>query len=105
MKKKVLRIYLSSESEIQKKQNHNDLHTDVIIELTSGEKYVASFFTYKNMETLKSIHQQKGDFLYGKYFWVKGMLMVENCNRENIELVVNDLLDEGDFDRVFRKIN
>lgn len=104
MKKEVVRIYLSSENEIQSQQNLNDLHTDVVVELKNRDKYIASFFTYKNMETLKSLHQEKGDYLHGKYFWVKGMLMVEECNRENIEMVIHDLIEEGDFFRVFRKI-
>ncbi len=104
MKKEVLKIYLSSEKEIQSQKSHSDLHTDVIVEMETGNKFIASFFTYQNLETLKSIHQQKGGFLNGKYFWVKGMLMVDKCNRESIELVIHDLIEEGDFYRVFRKI-
>ncbi len=105
MKKEVIKIYLSSEKEIQSQQNHSNLHTDVVVEMENGDKLIASFFSYQNLETLKSLHQQKGAFLGGKYFWVKGMLMVEKCNRENIEMVIKDLMDEGDFKRVFRKIN
>ncbi len=105
MKTSIRKILLSSETELQKKVDVQDAHTDVIVEMNDGEKYVASFFTYKNMKTLQLLHREENDFLGGKYFWVKGMLMVESCTRQTIEKVVLDLMEEGDFERVFRKIN
>lgn len=105
MKQRIQKILLSSETELNDKSDLQDAHTDVIVKMNDGEKYVASFFTYKNLKTLQLLHREENDFLGGKYFWVKGMLMVENCKRQTIEKVVGDLIDEGDFERVFRKIN
>ncbi len=79
-------------------------NTDVIVELNNGEKYIASFFSYDQVNQLKLKNKALGDYLSGTYFFVKNLVLVENCTEKLIKKVVQDLIDEGDFWNAFEKI-
>ena len=79
--------------------------TDVIVTLQSGHTYVASAFTYEEILRLQQLHQQNGQYLQGRYFWVRQLLLVKDCTEANLRDVVNHLLEEGDFEQVFMKIS
>lgn len=79
-------------------------HTDVIVELTQGDVYAASFFTYESLEVIRKKNQENGDFLQGKYFWSECMVIVEDCSLKTVKKVVVHLIDEGDFIDVFKKL-
>ena len=97
-------LYLSIEKESNDGFDASNENTDVIVVLDNGQKYIASFFTYSNISKLKLEHKKTGEYLSGKYFRVDNMVLIENCSKENIEEVVQYLIDEGDFEYVFRKI-
>ena len=78
--------------------------TDVIIYMKNGNRFYASFFPYDKIDELKVKHVESGEFLFGKYFWVKGMLLIEECSRELIGKVLQHLIKEGDFEYVFNKL-
>lgn len=79
-------------------------NTDVIVSLEDGKKYIASCFAYDNIGELRITHQFDGNFLHGTYFWDKNMILVKECSLPSIESVVNDLIDEGNFQEAFREI-
>ena len=79
-------------------------NTDVIVLLTDGHTYTASFFTYDFIEQVRNSNKQSGDFLNGRYFWGKNMVLVEECSPDVINPVVIDIIDEGEFNEVFRKL-
>lgn len=79
--------------------------TDVIVTLQSGHTYVASAFTYEEILRLQQQHQQNGQYLKGRYFWVRQLILVDECTEVNLRDIVNNLLDEGDFEQVFMKIS
>ncbi|MBC8487237.1 MAG: hypothetical protein H8D45_14505 [Bacteroidetes bacterium] len=79
-------------------------NTDVIVILEDGRKYNASFFAYANINKIKLQHQKDGSYLAGSYFWDKNMVLVEDCSMNIIEPVVNDLIDEGNFQEAFREL-
>ncbi len=103
MIKQVERIYLSAEYRIEENAYEAE-NTDVIVQLTNGNKYTASFFTYENILKQKLLNQQRGEYLNGKYFWVRGMVLIEKCSSENIMEVVKDLIQEGDFEAAFQSM-
>jgi len=78
--------------------------TDVIVSFENGEKYAASFFSYKAITKLNAEHEASGEFLNGKYFWSDNMLLIKECNRPIISEVIDALIDEGDFNIVFKKL-
>lgn len=85
--------------------------TDVIVQLSEGmtthqnrQKYVATFFTYESLLSMKDHHFKTGEYLNGKYFFFKNMVIIDNCSKESITEVVNDLINEGEFEQVFEKL-
>ena len=107
---KIRKLYLSDEPRGDGMDDAENFNTDVIAIVEEGEidqrtvKYVASFFTYANIFELQSQHMKTGEFLNGKYFFSKNMLLIDNCSMENVLRVVHELLEEGTFKEVFRRI-
>jgi len=79
-------------------------NSDVILTFINGEKYVATFFTYDNIQFLRQKNNKTGECLSGKYFWATDLILVEKINREEIELVISHLIKEEEFENVFDKI-
>ena len=106
MNYQIKNLRLSVERQLDRPKNiqYNDDNTDVIIEMENGDIYVSSFFTYRNLETLRKQHQKNGKFLAGKYFWANRMLFAEDITPENVQSIILDLIEEGDFEKVFDKI-
>ncbi|MFD1874683.1 hypothetical protein [Hymenobacter bucti] len=84
--------------------HYNVGNTDVIVYFSDNSSYVATFFTYKNIDRIVKNYQQTGEGLSGKYFWASDMLLVDKIDRASIEAVVYDLLEEGSFLNVFRRV-
>ena len=85
--------------------NPDDDNTDVLVTLSDNTRWVATFFTYKNITTLAKKNQQTGECLSGKYFWASDMILVDNINRASIEEVVMHLVEKEPlgFMEMFRK--
>lgn len=103
-------LYLSAEPNASIGDDSTNFNTDVIILVQEEEdeprivKYVASFFTYANITELRSRHIKTGEYLNGKYFYSKNMVLIDDCSIENIRAVVAQLVEEGEFEEVFRRI-
>ena len=78
--------------------------TDVIVTMENGDRYVAAFFAYKYIEMIRQLNFQSGEFIKGKYFWVKNMVLVDSCCREDILNVIENIIEEGNFESVFEKL-
>lgn len=104
MDSKIEKIYLSLEALNYDSINFQDDHTDVIILFGNGSYYSASFFTFQNIWTLKEQNRQNGTFLKGSYFWVEGMILIDDLAINTVKKVINELLEEGDFERAFKKL-
>lgn len=105
MEVKIQRIFLTNEFNPSSDIDALDTNTDVIVALESGEKYIASFITYRNIESIYQENLSSGDFRNGKYFWKKQMLLIRDCKKDTIKEVVNHLIDEGDFNFIFEKMS
>lgn len=79
---------------------HND-NTDVIVEFDNGERWLASFFTYSNINKLVEKNKATGECLNGKYLWSSDMILVDEVSRERIQEVVNYMINKGDFEGEF----
>ena len=101
---KIKRIHLSSLDINEDEYDPKSGNTDVIVFLENDKKYIASFFSYANIEEMRLQHQKSGVFLDGTYFWDKHMVLVEECSLKTIETVVGDLIDEGNFQEAFREL-
>lgn len=100
----VEKIFITAEQQSETISDRHNENTDVIVVLHDGHKYTASFFTYAYIEKMRNKNKLTGDFLNGKYFWGKNMVLVEKCTAEIIHPVVKDIIDEGEFVDVFRML-
>jgi hypothetical protein len=83
--------------------NPLDDNTDVWVRFADGTEWVATFFTYQNVLTLKAKNQQTGECLDGRYFWAIDMVLVDEVSRERIEQVVAHLVESGKLKDIFRR--
>lgn len=100
------KVYLSLEwqNEQQQQIDYSDNYTDVMVRFEDGKLYTASFFTFHHLERIRRQSQLNKEYLNGKFFWAEGMVLIESCSREMITEVIGYLLEEGDFERVFRRL-
>ncbi|GFZ90493.1 hypothetical protein GCM10008018_41000 [Paenibacillus marchantiophytorum] len=96
-------IWIEAEQWAEGEWNIHDANTDVIVTPPDGSSWVASFITYNNIKTLTEKNQQTGECLHGKYFWGSDMILVDQCSRDRIEEVIDNLIIQGDFERIFSK--
>lgn len=80
-------------------------NSDVIVTFENGKKYIATFFTYKNIEWLRKKNKKTGECLSGTYFSATNLMLIDRLNREQILKVINDLINEEEFTTTFKKIN
>jgi hypothetical protein len=80
-----------------------DANTDVTVTFGDGSSWVASFFSYANIQTLTEKNRRTGECLAGAYFWASDMILVDEASRPRIEEVVHYLLEEGEFESVFTR--
>ncbi|CCF15418.1 protein [Brevibacillus laterosporus GI-9] len=96
-------IWIESE-ECEAEFDPYDDNTDVIVSFPDRTRYIASFFTYKNIETLTKKNQTSSENMSGLYFWASDMVLVDNVKPETIEAIVDHLIAEENFDTLFTKI-
>lgn len=81
-----------------------DDNTDVIVSFEDGRKYVATFFTYKNIQTLIDKNKKTGECMNGKYFWASDMILIDECSRSRIEKLIFHLIEKEEFEMIFKEI-
>jgi hypothetical protein len=83
---------------------YTDDNSDVIVTFADGKRSVATFFTYENVRTLTEKNKRTGELLSGKYFWASDMILVDRIDRVTIEKVIDELIKEKHFHRVFKRV-
>jgi hypothetical protein len=81
-----------------------DANSDVVVEMEDGSRWVATFFTFRNIDSLVKKNQSTGEYLHGKYFWASNMILVDEIRRDRIIEVIVDLIQDGSFSRVFSPV-
>ena len=97
-------IFLTSEFHLDETVDKTSDNTDVIVQLRSGKKYIASFFSFDNIQQLRVEYQKTKKYLSGKYFHVNNMVLIDECSANSIREVIEDLIEEGDFESVFKSM-
>lgn len=78
-----------------------DDNVDVEVVFPNGERYVATFFTLKNLETIMNRHAQSGECNYGKYLWAADMVIVRELTTEAIRETVAYMILERELESAF----
>jgi hypothetical protein len=94
-------INITIENYLEK--NYDDDNCDVIVEFNNGYTYIASFFTFKNIETLRKNFSTTGECMNGKFFWSSDMFIIDNLKTDNVKKVIKYLIDNNEFESVFKK--
>ena len=70
-----------------------------------GSQWCASFFTYRNIETLRKKNQSTGECLYGTYFCASEMILISEMSEEVILQVLQELLARGEMEIYCRRLS
>jgi len=97
-------IYIAAENWVKGEWNYEDDNTDVIVTSSDNKRYVASFFTYQNIESLRNKNKKTGECSNGKYFWASDMILIDKCSRKSIEKIIEHLIKKDEFYQIFREI-
>jgi len=80
-------------------------NSDVIITFKDNTRFIASFFTYTNIEYLRQKNKRTGECLDGRYFWASDIIIVDKINRKEITEIIQHLIEENEFESIFDKIS
>lgn len=84
--------------------NPLDTNTDVIVTFADGQRWVATFFSYGNIQSRILEYRESGECLHGAYFWASDMVLIERADRASIETVIQSTLRDGSFLEMFRRL-
>lgn len=103
---KIKNIWIESEEKgaILIGKEITDDNSDVIVTFDDDSEYIATFFTYENINTLMNKNKQTGENLSGAFFWAKDLILIEKIERILILQVINELIQSDGFEQVFSKI-
>lgn len=82
----------------------DDLNTDVIVQIDHEARYVATFFSCRNLEAMLAELKHSPDYTSGYYYKLLNMVLVKDLNKQNLHSVIERMVAEGDFQLVFRRI-
>jgi len=100
----VKKIWIESDDHGPLGGSEIDDNSDVIVTLKDGRRFIATIFTYKNIETLRLKNNKTGECMDGKYFWASDMFLVERIERNEIEKIIEHLIEEEEFELIFSQI-
>ncbi len=78
-----------------------NVNSNVKVVLSDGSSWVATFFTYGNISTLRTKNVETGECLGGKYFWATDLILIDELTRERIAEVIANLIANGEFESAF----
>jgi len=104
---KIQSIWIEAEEWAAGEWTPADDNTDVIVTCDDGSRWVATFFSYRNITSLVEKNQRTGECLSGKYFWASDMILVDEVTRARIEEVAHYLSEEEplEFKSVFTRVD
>lgn len=80
-----------------------DENTDVKVTFSDRTVWMATFFTYKNIQTLREKNKKTGECMNGTYFRASDMVLIDIVSRDRIVEVIDYLIDTGEFESAFTK--
>jgi hypothetical protein len=106
MKRSIRHIWIEAEEWAPGEWTPANDNTDVIVTLDDGTRWVATFFSYSNIESLIEKNRRTGECLGGKYFWASDMVLADEISRNRIEEVTSYLVEKSssEFESIFKRI-
>lgn len=104
MNSTIEKISLTAKALDNKLLDYENLNTDVIVRFDNGDEYVATFFSFKNLEGMIEEHKQSNEYFSEAYYKVLDAVLVNDFNNAKLHSVIEHMIVEGDFQVVFKKI-
>jgi hypothetical protein len=98
---KVAKITLESDYWEEGSWDPHDVNSDVFVTLEDGSVWIASFFTYTNLESLIAKNRKTGEWLSGRYFWSSDMVFVDVFTRARVAEVIDEMIANLEFESAF----
>lgn len=96
-------IWIEAEEWAEGEWNVEDSNIDVIVTFSDRSKWIASFFTYKNIQTLREKNAKTGECMNGAYLWASDMVLIDIASRERIYEVIDYHIENDEFESVFTR--
>ena len=96
-------IWIEAEEWENDEWDTEDENTDVKVTFSDRTVWMATFFTYKNIQTLREKNKKTGECMNGTYFQASDMVLIDIVSRDRIVEVIDYLIDNGEFESVFTK--
>ncbi len=97
-------IVLTAEKLKNEPLDYDDLNTDVIVQFDNGDKYIATFFSHKSLVDMFEMDMKSGDFYLDQYYNILNMVLVRDFNNGDLHAIIENMIAEGDFQLIFKKI-
>jgi hypothetical protein len=94
-------IWIEAEEWAPGEWTPSDDNSDVIVTFENGERWVATFYSYQNILSLREKNLRTGECLGGRYFCATDMILVDKVSRELIEEVIAEILEQKEFATYF----
>lgn len=105
LKERSKQIWINAEEWAEGEWNIEDVNLDVTVTFSDRSKWIASFFTYKNILTLREKNRQTGECMKGAYYWSSDMVLIDTASRERILEVIDYLIKNDEFESVFTRFS
>ncbi len=99
----ISKISLTAE-QYEKTLDHKDLNTDVIVRFDNGDEYVATFLSIRNFEAMLQKHRYSNEHSSKRYYKLLNGVLVNDFSSGNLLHVIEQMMAEGDFQVVFKKV-
>lgn len=96
-------IWIEAEEWENAEWDIEDENTDVKVTFSDRTVWTATFFTYKNIQSLREKNEKTGECMNGTYFQASDMVLIDIASRDRIVEVIDYLTDSGEFESVFTK--
>ncbi|MEJ8545910.1 hypothetical protein [Brevibacillus borstelensis] len=80
-------IWIEAENWTEGEWDIYDDNLDVIVTFSDRSRWIASFFTYQNIQSLRKKNQQTGEFMAGAFYKASDMVLIDVASRERIEQI------------------
>ena len=75
--------------------DNDNIDVEVIVDKT--ERYVPTFFTMRNIESLLGKYRASGECASGTYFWAADLIVIRDLKLETIRTAVQTLVETGEI--------
>ena len=97
-------IWIEAEHWAEGEWNIYDDNLDVIVTFPDRSRWIASFFTYQNIQNLREKNQRTGECMSGTFFKASDMVLIDVATRERIEKVIEYAINNDEFTFLFTRI-